>query len=139
MVKYKGWSTVLINGIHSNWTGWPQPHSLYAHVNTNWLHMDLSVFVKKNSVWFCIKNLELRRILMSSFQNSYLSQRTHQMFELFYCFQNGWNCIMIYKDALCPVTYITLLVGEIFVKGIVAKAIQSIKVHHNALNVDNRY
>lgn len=43
----------------------PQPHSLYAHVNTNWLHMDLSVFVKKNSVWFCIKNLELRRILMS--------------------------------------------------------------------------
>lgn len=49
------------------------------------------------------------------------------------------DCIMIYKDALCPVTYITLLVGEIFVKGIVAKAIQSIKVHHNALNVDNRY
>lgn len=46
---------------------------------------------------------------------------------------------MIYEDALCPVTYITLLVGEIFVKGIVAKAIQSIKVHHNALNVDNRY
>lgn len=27
---------------------------------------------------------------------------------------------MIYKDALYPVTYITLLVGEIFVKGIVA-------------------
>lgn len=26
--------------------------------------MDLFVFVKKNLVWFCIKNLELRRILM---------------------------------------------------------------------------
>lgn len=74
-----------------------------------------------------------------AFRIAYLSQRIHQMFELFYCFQNGWNCIMIYKDVLSSVTYITLLVGEILVKGIVAKAFQSITVHHNALNVDSRY
>lgn len=34
----------------------PQPHSLYAHVNTNWLlHMDLSVFVKKTRFGFALK------------------------------------------------------------------------------------
>lgn len=33
----------------------PQPHSLNAHVNTNWLHMDLSVFVKKTRFGFALK------------------------------------------------------------------------------------
>lgn len=51
----KAWDTVLINGIHSDWTEWPQPHSLYAHVNTNWLHMDLSVLVKKTRFGFALK------------------------------------------------------------------------------------
>lgn len=32
----------------------PQPHSMYAHVNTNWLHMDLSVFVKKTRFGFAL-------------------------------------------------------------------------------------